>query len=77
MRGVLKFSAGFGSGVALAAALGAWLFVPPPHQAAAAMKKDLAECYIDNLKQVANDKAANLIVLGSGPIKGVYDSGVV
>ena len=60
MRGLLGFSTGFGSGLAVAAALAAWLMVPPPHEAAAA-SSDLFECWIDNLKQVGSDVAAKAI----------------
>ena len=61
MRGVLKFSTGFGSGLAVAAALATWLFVPPPHEATAAENEDVLECYVHNLKQVGSDKAVNFI----------------
>ena len=53
MRHILGFSTGFGSGLAVAAAVATWLMVPPPHEATAAGKEDVFECYIDNLKQVA------------------------
>ena len=70
MRGVVRFSAGFGSGVVVAAGLAAWLMVPPPHEATAAQNEDVYECYIDNLKQVGSDKAALLIIRACQALEG-------
>ena len=70
MRGLLGFSTGFGSGLAVAAALATWLMVPPPHEATAAGKEDISECYLDNLKQVGSDKAAMMIAAACRSLEG-------
>ena len=79
MRGVLKFSAGFGSGLAVAAGLSAWLMVPPPHEAAAAppqweivrdLDGDGLECLLDNLKDVGSEWAAQVMAMACVKLEG-------
>ena len=65
----LKLSTCVTSGVAVAAGLAAWILIPPP-PAANAFTKDVAECVIKNLREVASDAAANFIVQACKSLEG-------
>ncbi len=66
----LKLSTCVISGVAVAAGLAVWILIPPPPAANAQLTKDVAECWIKNLREVSSDKAAAAIIKACGALEG-------
>ena len=67
----LKLSTCVISGIAVAAGLAVWILIPPPPPAMAEIKsKDMAECLIDNLREVASDRAATFILNACAKLEG-------
>ena len=64
----LKLSTCVISGVAVAAGLAVWILIPPPPAANAQLTKDVAECLIENLREVSNDIAATAIIQACGTL---------
>ena len=66
----LKLSTCVISGIAVAAGLAAWILIPPPPAANAQLTKDVAECFIENLREVSSDTAATAIVAACQTLEG-------
>lgn len=66
----LKLSTCVISGVAVAAGLAVWILIPPPPAANVQLTKDVAECWIKNLREVSSDKAAGAIIAACRTLEG-------
>jgi hypothetical protein len=66
----LKLSTCVISGIGVAAGLAVWILIPPPPAANAQLTKDVAECLIKNLREVASDDAAIWILNACQTLEG-------